>query len=46
MVQEELRVLYLHLKAARRILAFQAARIKVLKPTQTMTHLLQQGHTF
>jgi hypothetical protein len=24
---------------------FQAARMRVLKPTPTMTHLLQQGHT-
>jgi len=38
MVQEELRVLHLHLKAARRIL--QAARMRVLKPTPTVTHLL------
>ena len=34
MVQEELRVLPLHLKAA-----------WMRKPTPTMTHLLQQGHT-
>jgi len=25
---------------------FQAARKRVLKPTPTVTHLLQQGHTF
>jgi hypothetical protein len=25
---------------------FQAARMRVLKPTSTVTHLLQQGHTF
>ena len=25
---------------------FQAARMRVLKPTPTVTHLLQQGHTF
>jgi hypothetical protein len=24
---------------------FQAARVRVLKPTPTVTHLLQQGHT-
>jgi hypothetical protein len=24
---------------------FQAARMRVLKPTPTVTHLLQQGHT-
>jgi hypothetical protein len=45
MVQEELRVLHLHLKAASRI-GFQAARIRVLKPTSTVTHLHQGGHTF
>jgi hypothetical protein len=32
MVLEELRVLHLHLKAASRILGFQAARMRVLKP--------------
>jgi hypothetical protein len=37
MVQEELRVLHLHLKAA---------RMRVLKLTPTVTHLLQQSHTF
>jgi hypothetical protein len=42
MVQEELRVLHLHLKAASRILA---PRTRVSKPTPTVTHLLQQGHT-
>jgi hypothetical protein len=46
MVQEELRVLHLHLKAARRRLAFQAARMRVSKPIPKGTHLLQQGHTF
>jgi hypothetical protein len=30
MAQEELRVLYLHLKAVSRRLAFQAARMRVL----------------
>ena len=25
---------------------FQAARMRVLKPTSTLTHLLQQGHTY
>ena len=25
---------------------FQVARVRVLKPTPTVTHLLQQGHTF
>jgi hypothetical protein len=46
MVQEELRVLPLHLKAARRRLGFQAARMGILKPMPTVTHLLQQGHTY
>jgi hypothetical protein len=47
MVQAELRVLRLHLKAASRILTgFQAARMRVLKPIPTVTHLLQQDHTF
>jgi hypothetical protein len=45
MVQEELRDLHLHLKAARRRNDFQAARMRVLKPTPTVTHLLLQGHT-
>ena len=40
-VQEELRVLDLHLNTG-----FQAARMKVLKPTLTVTHLFQQSHTF
>jgi hypothetical protein len=37
MVQEELRVLHLRLKAA---------RMGDLKPIPTVTHLLQQGHTY
>jgi hypothetical protein len=37
MVQEELRALHHHLKAA---------RMRVLKPVPTVTHLLQQGHTY
>jgi hypothetical protein len=41
MVQEELRVLCLHLKAARRRLAS-----KVLKSTPSVTYLLQQGYTY
>jgi len=45
MVQEELRVLYLHLKATRKT-DFQAARRRVLKPTMTMTNFLQQNHTY
>ena len=45
MVQADLRVLHLHLKAASRILASRGARMRVLKLTPTGTHLLQQGHT-
>jgi hypothetical protein len=43
MAQEELRVLHLYLKAASRILA--SRQLRVLEPTPTVTHLLQQGHT-
>ena len=45
MVQKELRVLHLHLKAARRILTSTQLGWGVLKPTPTVTHLLQHGHT-
>jgi hypothetical protein len=45
MVQEELRVLHLQLKATREKTGFQGAKMRVLKPTPTVTHLLQQGHT-
>ena len=44
MVQEELRVLHLHLKAASRI--FQADRIRALKPMPTVTYPPQQSHTY
>jgi hypothetical protein len=40
MVQEEVRVLHLHLKANRRQL-----RRRVSKPTPTVTNFLQQGNT-
>jgi hypothetical protein len=44
MVQVELRAGEpLHLKAASRITGFRAAR---KKPTPTVTHLFQQGHTY
>jgi hypothetical protein len=43
-VQKELRVLHLHLKAAKRLTSGQLG-LKVLKPTPTVTHFLQQGHT-
>jgi hypothetical protein len=43
LVQGELRVLHLHLKAASWKTRFQAARMEVLKPTPTVTHLLQKG---
>jgi hypothetical protein len=41
---EELRVLPLVLKAARRRLASRQLGLRVLKPTPTVTHFLQQGH--
>jgi hypothetical protein len=45
MAQEELRVLHLDLKAARRRLSvFQAAGRRVSKPTPTATYFLQLGH--
>jgi len=45
-VQEELRVLNLYLKAANRILTdLHLVRRRVLKPTPTMTHFLQQSYT-
>jgi hypothetical protein len=40
-VQEELRVLHLDLKAAGRILRFQEARMRVLKPLTTVAYLFQ-----
>ena len=44
---EELRVLHLVPKANRRRLAdSHVARRRVLKPTPTVTHFLQQGHTY
>jgi hypothetical protein len=43
LVQEELRVLCLHLKAARILASKQLGW--GLKPKSTVTHLLQQGHT-
>ena len=39
MVQEELRVLYLNLKAVNRILTSRKLGMRVLKPTSTVTHL-------
>jgi hypothetical protein len=44
MVLAELRVLHLHLKEARE--HPQAARRKISKSIPTVTHFLQQGHTF
>ena len=40
-MQEELRVLHLDLKAAGRILRFQEARMRVLKPLTTVAYLFQ-----
>ena len=45
LAREELRVLHLDLKATRRRLT-KAARRMVSKPIPTVTHLLQQSHTF
>ena len=44
-LEKELRVPPLVLKANRRKTGFQAARMKVLKPMLTVTHFLQQDHT-
>jgi len=52
MVQEELRVLHLHLRAASRILTSRKldegykAQTHSDAPTPTRPHLLQQGHTY
>jgi len=52
MVQEELRVLHLHLEAASRILTSRKlhegykAQTHSDAPTPTRPHLLQQGHTY
>ena len=45
MVLEELRVLHLDCKAARRRLASSLAKRRVLKSTPTVKHFLQQGYT-
>jgi hypothetical protein len=42
-VQEELRVLHLHLKAT--MTDFQAVRRSLSKAIHTVTHFFQQGHT-
>ena len=42
MVQEELRILCLHLKATRKRLG----STQLLKPMPTVTHLLQQSHAY
>jgi hypothetical protein len=41
-VQEKLRVLHLHLQL---LTGFQEARMRVVKPTPTVIHLLQQDHS-
>ena len=46
MALEELRVLHLVLKKQEKTTVFQAARRRVSKPTPTVTHFLQQGHTY
>jgi hypothetical protein len=45
MVQEELRILHLHLKASSGRLTSRKL-VRVLKPKSTVAHLLQQGHIF
>ena len=45
-LEKELRILHLDLKAARKKTVFQASRRGVSNPTPTMTHFLQQGHTY
>ena len=51
MVQEELRILHLHLKAARRILTSrqldEGLKVHTYSDTPNLTrpHLIQQGHT-
>lgn len=42
---EELRVLHLDPKVAREKIVSQAAKKRVSKPSPTVTHILQQGHT-
>jgi hypothetical protein len=44
MVPGKLRILYLHLKATRKTLTSTLHRAS--KPTPTVTHFLQQGHTY
>jgi hypothetical protein len=46
MVLKDVRVLRLYLKDTRRILAPQAVRRRVSKLTSTVTHFLQQDHTY
>jgi hypothetical protein len=43
-LEKELRVLPIVLKANRRKTGFRAARRRVSKATHTLTHFLQQGH--
>ena len=45
MVQEELESSTSLSEGCQQNADFQAARMRVLKPTPTVTHLLQQGHT-
>jgi hypothetical protein len=45
MVLEEIRFLHIVPKVNRR-LSFQAARRRVSKPTLTVIHFLQQGHSY
>jgi hypothetical protein len=45
MVQEKLRVVHLVLKANRKLASREQSKMRVLKPTSTRTHFIQQGHT-
>jgi hypothetical protein len=46
MAQEELRAQHLDSKGKQEETGFQAARMRLLKPTPTVTYFLQQGHTY
>jgi hypothetical protein len=46
MVQEELRVLHLYLKAVSGRLASRQLGLRVLKLTPTVTHFFHQNHTY
>ena len=43
---EEMKVLHLESKGRQEKTGFHVARMRVSKPTPTVTHFLQQGHTY